>query len=77
MHQARALANAYLWGKTYEKRNLKRVHYMFIPEDWALKIIDEDEWKMLVDLPKVRYVTDPEIIEAMHNGFILERGTFD
>lgn len=65
MHKARALANAYLWAKTYEKEGEGQIYEMFIPEEWALKIISQEEWNMLLSLPNLRHVTDPERIKEM------------
>ena len=67
MHKARALANAYLWAKTYEKEGYGQIYEMFIPEEWALEIISKEEWDMLLSLPNLRYVTDPERIKELHN----------
>ena len=48
MHKARALANAYFWNKAFkkEKDDPQRMK-LYIPKQWALDIIDEDEWNML------------------------------
>jgi radical SAM protein with 4Fe4S-binding SPASM domain len=50
MHQARALANVYYWNRFYEKRGLKAYHENYVPDDWALKIISEDELDALKEL---------------------------
>lgn len=50
MHQARALANAYFWNKGYRLKHQHKRHKLWIPEDWALKIISPDEWAMLKEL---------------------------
>ena len=47
MHQARALANAYYWNNKFHKENSNKRMKLWIPEDWALKIISKDEWKLL------------------------------
>ena len=65
MHKARALANAYLWAKTYEKEGEGQIYEMFIPEEWALKIISQEEWNMLLSLPNLIHVTDPERIKEI------------
>lgn len=55
-HQARALANAYFWNKWYRKINSitsdgKPERFkIWMPKEWALKIIDENEWNMLKEL---------------------------
>ena len=50
MHKARALANAYYWNQVYRKHGETKRFMIFVPEDWALKIIDENEWAMLKEL---------------------------
>lgn len=47
MHKARALANAYYWNKVYRISDPNKRFKIWIPEEWALEIIDEDEWKFL------------------------------
>lgn len=63
MHKARALANAYLWAKCYEKHDMHDKFKIFVPEEWALQIIPKEEWEMLINLPNAELVTDPEIIK--------------
>ena len=50
MHKARALANAYLWNKGNRKFYPERRFKIYVPKEWALEIIDEDEWNMLKEL---------------------------
>ena len=50
MHKARSLANVYYWNKYYQKNNIDKKFKMNCPKEWALKIISEDEYKMLLDL---------------------------
>lgn len=53
MHKARFLATSYFWNKAYRKHNEKdRYPFSKIPKEWALEIIDEDEFKMLKELEK-------------------------
>jgi hypothetical protein len=49
MHKARALANAYYWNKALRIREpgSGRRFKIWLPEEDALKIISEDEWKLL------------------------------
>lgn len=47
MHKARALANAYYWNKFHRITEPTKRFKIYIPEEWALEIIDEDEWKFL------------------------------
>lgn len=51
MHKARALANAYYWSQYYSKTG--RVFQYYIPDTWALKIIDQKELNMLKKLKNV------------------------
>lgn len=50
MHKARSLANVYFWNKVYKKHNMPDKFKMHCPKDWALKIIDEQEYEMLKQL---------------------------
>lgn len=50
MHKARALANVYFWNTYYLKHNPNKVLEMMCPKEWALEIIDEDEYSMLCKL---------------------------
>ncbi len=50
MHQARALANVYFWNKLYQKNDEDKKMLCYIPKDWAIPIIGEDEYKMLIEL---------------------------
>lgn len=52
MHKARALANAYFWNKGYRTLSSPDRMKIHIPEEWALEIIDRDEWEMLQNLSK-------------------------
>jgi hypothetical protein len=47
MHKARALANAYYWNKVYRIVDPCKRFKINIPKEWALEIIDEDEWNLL------------------------------
>jgi radical SAM protein with 4Fe4S-binding SPASM domain len=50
MHKARALANVYFWNTWFKKQNQPKRHKMWIPEEWALEIVDKDEYEMLKSL---------------------------
>lgn len=50
MHQARSLANVYFWNKIYIKENSDDRFKMYIPKEWALDIISEEEYNMLLEL---------------------------
>lgn len=50
MHKARALANVYLWNTWFRKTGSDEWFEMHCPKDWALNIIDEEEYHMLAGL---------------------------
>ena len=50
MHKARALGNAYYWNKKFHKMNSNKRMKIWIPKDWALEIISEEEWNYLKEL---------------------------
>lgn len=50
MHVARCLANCYFWNKCYQKHNTGQVFDLWVPDDWALKIISQEELQKLKDL---------------------------
>lgn len=50
MHKARALANVYYWNKYFRQTGSNERFFNWVPEDWALEIIDRDELAMLYEL---------------------------
>lgn len=50
MHKARVMANRYFWQRLYKKHNMNDEFPLTIPKEWALEIIPEDEYQMLMDL---------------------------
>lgn len=50
MHQARALANVYYWNTLYKYLNIDKKFTMHIPKEWALNIIDENEYNYLLQI---------------------------
>ena len=50
MHQARALANVYYWNTLYKYLGIDKQFKMHIPKEWALNIIDEQEYNYLQKL---------------------------
>lgn len=50
MHQARALANVYYWNKLYHKQGNDNRMLCYVPKEWAIPIIGEEEYKMLIEL---------------------------
>lgn len=53
MHKARALANAYYWNKGFRATGQNKRMRMYIPKEWALDIISEDEWNSLKALESI------------------------
>ena len=53
MHIARVLANVYYWNKVFRKENIEKRFWNFVPKDWALDIIDENEFDLLNKLSEV------------------------
>ena len=52
MHKARALANVYFWNKYYRIMNMDKRMECHVPREWALEIIPEEEFEMLLELSK-------------------------
>ncbi len=52
MHKARVLAISYLWNNWYNKKHIKERHKLYIPDEWAISIIGEEELEYLKDLAK-------------------------
>ena len=50
MHKARALYNYYFWNKYYKIRNSNKRMKVYIPDEWALEIIDQEELDMIKEL---------------------------
>lgn len=50
MHQARILACRYYFQKLYKMLNINKEFQLKIPKEWALEIISEDEYNMLINL---------------------------
>lgn len=50
MHQARALANVYFWNKLWRLGKYKKPMLCYVPKEWAVPIIGEDEYNMLIEL---------------------------
>lgn len=43
MHKARALANAWFWPRYYASKGQDKPYTLYVPDEWALAIISEDE----------------------------------
>lgn len=52
-HKARCLANAYYWAKFYEKNEPQSKFKFYMPDEWALQVIDKDELDMIKSLPNI------------------------
>lgn len=50
MHKARALANAWFWPQYYKQHGLNKKYKIYIPDDWALEIISQDELNKIKEL---------------------------
>lgn len=55
MHKARALANAYLWSRWYAKHYPDYKYPVYIPKEWAMKIISLDEFNSIIDFDNIDY----------------------
>lgn len=49
-HKAESLANVYYWNTLYQYLGINKIFEMHIPKEWALEIIDEDEYNYLLNL---------------------------
>ena len=58
MHKARCLATAYYWGKYYEKHpdKSKGKFKCYMPEDWILKIITQEEYDELKSVSGIEWL---------------------
>lgn len=52
MHKARYLATLYYYNSYYKKRGINDVVDMWVPKQWSVPIIGEEEYKKLVELTK-------------------------
>ena len=52
MIQAASLANVYYWNTLYKYLGINKIFKMHIPKEWALEIIDEEEYNYLLQLSK-------------------------
>ena len=53
MHIARVLANVYYWNRVFQQENMKERFKNYVPKEWALDIIDENEFNLLNKLSEV------------------------
>ena len=52
MHKARALANYYYWNKYYREIGSDKRMECYVPREWALEIIPEEEYELILQLSK-------------------------
>ena len=52
MHKARCLALVYYYNTYYKKNNINEVQDLWVPKQWAIPIIGEEEYNNLVQLTK-------------------------
>lgn len=50
MHKARVLANVYYWNKLHEKDAAKPTFPLFVPREWAVAIVGEEEYEKLKEM---------------------------
>lgn len=68
MHKGRALANIYYWNKGFRKYAPWFRFASWIPKQWALEIISEEEYDMLMDLIKFDESDVKRIQEMLDNN---------
>lgn len=51
-HRGRVLANVYYWNQYYKKYKIPKVFDLWVPKQWAVPIIGEEEYNYLVNLVK-------------------------
>ena len=64
MHKSRALSNLYYWNKGFRKYAPWFRMGSWIPKEWALEIISEDEYQMLLNLASFNE-NDVKLIQNM------------
>lgn len=50
MHKARALANAWFWPRYYKSHGINKRYMFYVPDEWALEIINEEELNEIKEL---------------------------
>ena len=67
MHRARSLANVYFWNKVYKKNNENKVSRLYLQKEFALQIITEEEYNMLLELADGQgEMTEKELLEYIN-----------
>ena len=72
MHKGRILSNIYYWNKGFRKYAPWFRYASWIPKQWALEIISEEEYNMLMDLIKFDENDIKRIQEMLDNGEVPE-----
>ena len=72
MHKGRILSNIYYWNKGFRKYAPWFRYVSWIPKEWALEIISEEEYNMLMDLIKFDENDIKHIQEMLDNGEVPE-----
>lgn len=72
MHKGRILTNIYYWNKGFRKYAPWFRYASWIPKEWALEIISEEEYNMLMDLIKFDENDVKRIQEMLDNGEVPE-----
>lgn len=62
MHKSRVLANCYYWNTMFKLTGKGAVYKLNVPREWALEIIDEDEYNMLLKMSEERIANGCRII---------------
>lgn len=68
MHKGRILSNIYYWNKGFRKYAPWFRFVSWIPKQWALEIISEEEYNMLMDLIKFDESDIKRIQQMLDNG---------
>ena len=63
-HRARALANVYYWNKVYQKNNENKVFPLYLQKEYALQLISEEEYDMLLELAQGKGELTEEELDA-------------
>ena len=63
MHIAASLASNYYWNKVLIKNNDNKRLKLYTPKEWAISIIEEDEYNMILNLSNSEIITEKEWYE--------------
>lgn len=71
MQKSRVLSTAYYWNSYYKKYPELEKHFdLYVPRDWAVPIVGEEEYEMLVELTKSvgGYVNEDQYMIKDYHG---------